>query len=132
MVALLSRTFVRLRTGRSTLRAWLYRIAINACLDFLARNPRQPRPFQVPPAADPGFPAKPPTEIHGCSRIRTVFWTRPRAAGIREGDLCRIRSSQLASTSQKVRSRGIGQCGVRGCGVEQHGRRVLGVQSRFR
>src|ERR687897_1318643 len=40
--------------GRSSFRAWLYRIATNACLDFLERRPR---------AARPGEGAKPLAEV---------------------------------------------------------------------
>jgi RNA polymerase sigma-70 factor, ECF subfamily len=39
--------------GRSSFRAWLYRIATNACLDALAANARRVLPHQVGPPADP-------------------------------------------------------------------------------
>src|ERR1700737_2264759 len=38
--------------GRSTFRAWLYRIATNACLDFLDQHPRHPLPREVERAND--------------------------------------------------------------------------------
>jgi len=34
--------------GRSTFRAWLYRIATNACLDTLAKRPRQAQGVEIP------------------------------------------------------------------------------------
>jgi RNA polymerase sigma-70 factor, ECF subfamily len=39
--------------GRSSFRAWLYRIATNACLDALAANARRVLPHQLGPPADP-------------------------------------------------------------------------------
>lgn len=42
--------------GRSTVRAWLYRIATNACLDALARRPPRVLPRDVAPPADPDAP----------------------------------------------------------------------------
>ena len=47
--------------GRSTFRAWLYRIATNACLDFLDRHRRRPV-AREPQWADSGA-ASPPAEI---------------------------------------------------------------------
>jgi RNA polymerase sigma-70 factor (ECF subfamily) len=40
--------------GRSTLRAWLYRIATNVCLDFVRRNARQPLRYESVPGIDHG------------------------------------------------------------------------------
>jgi RNA polymerase sigma-70 factor (ECF subfamily) len=45
---------------RATVRSWLYRIATNAWLDFLAAHERRPRPYAVPPTIGAGDP---PTEI---------------------------------------------------------------------
>jgi RNA polymerase sigma-70 factor (ECF subfamily) len=46
--------------GRSTLRAWLYRIATNVCLDAIHREPRRARPVDVASLADALRPAGPP------------------------------------------------------------------------
>jgi RNA polymerase sigma-70 factor, ECF subfamily len=39
--------------GRATFRAWLYKIATNACLDVLKGRPRRVLPADVAPATDP-------------------------------------------------------------------------------
>jgi RNA polymerase sigma-70 factor (ECF subfamily) len=46
--------------GRASLRAWLYRIATNACFDALAKRPRRVLPVSAQPAADPRAPMSPP------------------------------------------------------------------------
>lgn len=49
--------------GRSTFRAWLYRIATNASLDFLDRHPRHPLPRQAEPTANQSVASPIPSEI---------------------------------------------------------------------
>jgi RNA polymerase sigma-70 factor, ECF subfamily len=49
--------------GRSAFRAWLYRIATNACLDALRRRPPRVLPQDVAAAADPAIPPAPPAEL---------------------------------------------------------------------
>ena len=39
--------------GRSSLRAWLYRIATNTCLDVIQRRPKRVLPIDYGPSADP-------------------------------------------------------------------------------
>jgi RNA polymerase sigma-70 factor, ECF subfamily len=49
--------------GRTELRAWLYRIATNACLDALRRRPARVLPPDVAAAADPNAPLAPPVDL---------------------------------------------------------------------
>jgi RNA polymerase sigma-70 factor, ECF subfamily len=49
--------------GRFSFRAWLYRIATNACLDVLRRRPKRVLPSEVVEAADPAEPPAPPTDL---------------------------------------------------------------------
>ncbi|MFC4851956.1 RNA polymerase subunit sigma-70 [Actinophytocola glycyrrhizae] len=40
--------------GRASVRTWLYRIATNACMDFLRRNQREPQRYEPLPGFDSG------------------------------------------------------------------------------
>ncbi len=49
--------------GRSSIRAWLYRIATNACLDALSRSPPRVLPDRLGPPSDPSVSAPPRTDL---------------------------------------------------------------------
>jgi RNA polymerase sigma-70 factor (ECF subfamily) len=48
--------------GRSSLRAWLYRIATNACLNAIERRPARVLPLAYGPPSDPHVPHEPPLD----------------------------------------------------------------------
>jgi RNA polymerase sigma-70 factor, ECF subfamily len=68
---LVQETFLRAWRGRgsfnsrggASLRAWLYRIATNACLDVLRKRPRRLLPPDLGPAGDPAAPPPPPADL---------------------------------------------------------------------
>ena len=62
--------------GRASLRAWLYRIATNACLDELDKRPRRLEPRTNAPPADPAAPLAPP--------ILEPVWLEPAADDLLE------------------------------------------------
>lgn len=47
--------------GRAPFRAWLYKIATNACLDTMKQRTRRALPLSLFPAANPAEPLAPPT-----------------------------------------------------------------------
>jgi RNA polymerase sigma-70 factor, ECF subfamily len=49
--------------GRSSVRAWLYRIATNACLDALDSRPRRVLPHHLSPPSDPSVGLPPRTDL---------------------------------------------------------------------
>ena len=58
----LLRAWRRLETyqGRASIRAWLYKIATNTCLDALSRRPKRSLPAELSPPVDPSIPPGPP------------------------------------------------------------------------
>jgi RNA polymerase sigma-70 factor (ECF subfamily) len=60
--------------GRSTLRAWLYRIATNACLDVLEGRARRVLPHHLSPPSDPRVALPPRTDIAWLQPFPDHLW----------------------------------------------------------
>jgi RNA polymerase sigma-70 factor, ECF subfamily len=65
------RAWRRLQTyqGKGTLRAWLYKIATNTCLDVLDRRHKRSLPHEIFAPADPMLPPQPP--------VNEPVWIQP-------------------------------------------------------
>jgi RNA polymerase sigma-70 factor (ECF subfamily) len=63
--------------GRATFRAWLYRIATNACLDVLGGRGRRVLPHHVAPPSDPAHPRPPRTDIAWLQPFPDRLWEPP-------------------------------------------------------
>ena len=55
--------------GRASFRAWLYKIATNACLDTIRRRLKRSLPAELTGPADPTMPVQPPS--------REPVWIEP-------------------------------------------------------
>ncbi|MFI7702624.1 RNA polymerase subunit sigma-70 [Nonomuraea sp. NPDC049480] len=66
--------------GRSSLRAWLYRIATNACLDALDGRARRVLPHHLAPPSDPSVDLPPRTDVPWLQPFPDRMW-EPAAPG---------------------------------------------------
>jgi RNA polymerase sigma-70 factor (ECF subfamily) len=71
--------------GRSTLRAWLYRIATNTCLDALDGRARRVLPHHLAPPSDPARGLAPRTDIAWLQPFPDALW-EPVAPGGEQPD----------------------------------------------
>jgi RNA polymerase sigma-70 factor (ECF subfamily) len=75
--------------GRSTFRAWLYRIATNACLDALEHRDRRVLPHHLADPSDPGVAPRPRTDVAWLQPFPDRLWepaapadTQPEAMAV--------------------------------------------------